>query len=408
MKNFIQKTEQFLQRMHWKAYYFLNPTESSAKETYGFKSRNSPPRISELIPFEDSMLDLIQNIEFKDVKCNSQNQMNSDIKNKIKKPDSLLIPADKTTIYSYYTMNPASYNKLIKENVTKTYKKSSDSVAEKLDAETCELVGCYLLSLLTEKYGQNIGLYRADGLAAFDKMPQEIEKIKKELCKIFRKHDLKITIEAKKTIVNFLDVTLDLQSGKCCPFTKEDNVPLHVHKKSNHPPSIPKNILDSINRWLSEISSDQECFDNAKTVYQEALNKSGYNYNLSYKESHNETQRSRRNRPRNILWYNPPYGKNVKTNVGKCFLSLTDQHFPKSNPLHKIFDRNTLKLSYSCMSNIKNIISNHNKAQINKSDPTNDSNCNCWNSSTCPMDGKCNDQNIIYQAEVTTSTSRET
>ena len=26
-------------------------------------------------------------------------------------------------------------------------------------AETCELVGCYLLSLLTKKYGQNIGLY---------------------------------------------------------------------------------------------------------------------------------------------------------------------------------------------------------------------------------------------------------
>ena len=60
------------------------------------------------------------------------------------------------------------------------------------------------------------------------------------------------------------------------------------------------------------------------------------------------------------------------------------------------------------MSNIKNIISSHNKAQINKSDATNDSNCNCQNSSTCPMDGKCNDQSIIYQAEVTTSTSKET
>ena len=101
--------------------YFLNPTESSAKEPYGVKSRNSPPRISELIPFEDGMLNLIQNIEFKDVKCHFQNQLNSDIKNKIRKPDSLLIPADKTT--NYYTMNLASYDKLIKENVTKTYKK---------------------------------------------------------------------------------------------------------------------------------------------------------------------------------------------------------------------------------------------------------------------------------------------
>lgn len=93
-------------------------------------------------------------------------------------------------------------------------------------AETCELVGwyMYLLSLLTERYGQNIGLYRDDGLAAFNKTPQEIEKIKKELCKIFRENDLKITIEANKTIVNFLDVTLDLQTGKHYPFTKEGNV----------------------------------------------------------------------------------------------------------------------------------------------------------------------------------------
>ena len=83
------------------------------------------------------MLDLIQNIEFKDVKCNFQNQMNSDIKNKIKEPNSLLIPEDKTT--NYYTMNPASYDKLIKENVTKTYKKSSDSVAEKLDGQSASI-----------------------------------------------------------------------------------------------------------------------------------------------------------------------------------------------------------------------------------------------------------------------------
>ena len=569
----IEKTEHFLRRMRWKAYHFLNPTESTTKETYGFKSRNSPPRVNELIPFEDGMLNLIQNIQFKDVKCKFQNQMNSDIKNKIKKPSKVLIPADKTT--NYYTMTPDSYDKFIKENVTKTYKKSSHSVANKLDtqsasiakqlklddrieklakneafitlkdhkpafndhptcrlinpskseigvvskhildeinsavisgtqinqwkntasvlkwfnslenkeklsficfdvcefypsinekllskaldfaskyrpisrherdiilhakrsllfssdstwekkssndlcdvtmgsfdgAETCELVGCYLLSLLTDKYGQSIGLYRDDGLAAFNKTPKEIEKIKKELCKIFRENDSKITIEANKTIVNFLDVTLDLQSGKHYPYTKEGNVPLYVHKKSNHPPSILKNIPDSINQRLSEISSDRHCFDNAKTVYQEALNKSGYNYNLSYNEPRNEIQHSRKNRPRNILWYNPPFSKNVKTNVGKCLLSLIDQHFPNSHSLDKIFNRNTLKLSYSCMTNIKTIISNHNKAQIKKSDPTNDSNCKCRNSSMCPMDGKCNDQNMIYQAEVTTTTSRET
>jgi len=60
------------------------------------------------------------------------------------------------------------------------------------------------------------------------------------------------------------------------------------------------------------------------------------------------------------------------------------------------------------MSNIKSIISNHNKAQINKSDPTNDSNCNCLNPNACPIDGNCNDLNIIYQAEISTPTAKET
>ena len=105
--------------------------------------------------------------------------------------------------------------------------------------------------------------------------------------------------------------------------------------------------------------------------------------------------------------FSPSKSQNVKTNVGKCLPYLIDEHFPSSSPLHKIFNRKTLKLSYSCMTNNKTVISNHNKAQINKPDPTNDKNCNCRNSSMCPMNGKCN-QNMIYRAEVTTSTSRET
>ena len=60
---------------------------------------------------------------------------------------------------------------------------------------------------------------------------------------------------------------------------------------------------------------------------------------------------------RNILWFNPPYSQNVETKVGKSFIQLIDQHFPKSNPLHKIFNRNTVKLSYSCMSNVKKTLS---------------------------------------------------
>ena len=157
------------------------------------------------------------------------------------------------------------------------------------------------------------------------------------------------------------------------------NIPLYVHKQSNHPPSILRNIPESIKKRLSEISSDKECFDKAKGVYQDALDKSGYKYNLSYKAPTPDSSQKSRNRQRNITWFNPPYSQNVETKVGKCFLQLIDHHFPKSNPLHKIFNRNTLKLSYSCMSNVKTIISSHNKVQISKTTDQSeeiDNNCN--------------------------------
>ena len=144
---------------------------------------------------------------------------------------------------------------------------------------------------------------------------------------------------------------------------------IHTHIKWNDKIQIDhqlKNVPESINKRLSEISSDKESFEKAKGTYQDALNKSGYNYNLTYRKPAPDTK-DRKNRPRNITWFNPPYSQNVKTKVGKCFLTLIDKHFPKSNPLHKMLNRNTLKLSYSCMNNVKAIISNHNKAVISRS-----------------------------------------
>ena len=209
--------------------------------------------------------------------------------------------------------------------------------------------------------------------------------------------------------IYFLDVTLDLKSEKHSPYMKEGNTPIYVHKQSNHPPSIIKNIPESINKRLSEISSDKECFDKAKDAYQDALNKCGHNYNLSYKVPIPKASRQNQ-RHRNITWFNPPYSQNVETKIGKCFLKLVDLHFPKSNPLHKIFNRNSLNLSYSCMSNVKTIISSHNKAQISKPVAQSEevAGCNCRKKDSCPLEGNCKIQNIVYQAEVTTPQSKET
>ena len=66
-------------------------------------------------------------------------------------------------------------------------------------------------------------------------------------------------------------------------------------------------------------------------------------------------------RKRKIIWFNPPFNANVSTNVAKTFLRLIDKHFPRSHKLNKIFNRNTVKVSYSCTENMANIKGQNNK-----------------------------------------------
>ena len=69
-------------------------------------------------------------------------------------------------------------------------------------AETCELVGSYLLSKLAPEYGNDIGLYRDDGLAASNKTPRETENIKKHICKVFSDHNRPKTYYRSKELRN--------------------------------------------------------------------------------------------------------------------------------------------------------------------------------------------------------------
>ena len=52
---------------------------------------------------------------------------------------------------------------------------------------------------------------------------------------------------------------------------------------------------------------------------------------------------SKRNRGRKVMYFNPPYSANVDTKIGAKFLQIIDTCFPPNNPLHKIFNRNTVK-----------------------------------------------------------------
>ena len=277
-------------------------------------------------------------------------------------------------------------------------------------AESCELVGAYLLHKIKEKFGSicEFGLYRDDSLGISIASPRQTELLKKDLCGIFSRYGLKITIKANKKTVNFLDVTLNLSDGKYMAYTKPGNIPLYVNRKSNHPPRIIENIPKSINKRLSEISIDENSFNQSAPLYQKALDDSGYNHRLAFTPSSTQSLYStRRKRHRNIIWYNPPFSKNVATNVGRAFLKILDEEFPENHVFHKIFNWNTVKISYSCMANLKQKIDGRNKSLLQKmTAPPILKACNCRRPADCPMAGNCLRSSVIYQATVTTEDNR--
>ena len=207
-------------------------------------------------------------------------------------------------------------------------------------------------------------------------------------------------------------MTLNLNNGSYAPYVKPNNTPLYVHRESNHPPAILKNIPLATNQRLNETSSCQQSFDAVAPIYQQALNKSGYRYTLKYDKQSRERAPETKNRARNVTWYNPPFSKHVATNVGKKFLSIVRGTFTNGHPLKQIFNKNTLlvKLSYSCMPNLQAKISSHNKAILRKTHENKDEHqpCNCRDKSACPLNGECLTTNLIYQATVETNTAKET
>ena len=93
--------------------------------------------------------------------------------------------------------------------------------------------------------------------------------------------------------------------------------------------------------------------------YKDDLKESGFSEALNYIAP--TTNKEQKNRKRKIIWFNPPFSKSVKSNIGRIFLRLLSKHFPRNHTMHKIFNRNTVKISYSCLKNISSIISSHNR-----------------------------------------------
>ena len=123
-----------IKRVRWKAYFFLNDTKNESNESnnisgtqnnhdsnFGFKTKNTPPQCAELQKFEEDLFNLARNLQFKKTNSQFQNELKSDV-SRIKSDPNVLVFADKTS--NIYQFSKSDHNKLLKENVTKTYKKA--------------------------------------------------------------------------------------------------------------------------------------------------------------------------------------------------------------------------------------------------------------------------------------------
>ena len=199
-------------------------------------------------------------------------------------------------------------------------------------AETCEIVGLFLLYSIGEMFNKkDIGLYRDDDLACFENNDgHQNDKIRKELIKIFQRNGLKLDIKCNLKVVDYLDITFDLITGSYKPYRKPNNDTRYINSKSNHPPTILKQIPTAISNRISTNSSNEEIFKNSAPYYNNILKESGYKEKLQFQPNkHHPT--SRRYRSRNIIWFNPPYSINVETNVARRFLNLVKKTFQQTS-----------------------------------------------------------------------------
>ena len=78
------------------------------------------------------------------------------------------------------------------------------------------------------------------------------------------------------------------------------------------------------------------------------------------------------------------------------FLQLIDTHFPPANKLHKVFNRNAFKVSYSCTENISQITKGHNK-KVTQIKRHHQIECNPHIKTECPRNGDCRKEDVIYK-----------
>lgn len=101
------------------------------------------------------------------------------------------------------------------------------------------------------------------------------DAMRKELEKLFKYNDFRITVEIDFKCVDFLDVQFDLSENKYIPYRKPNDTPMYINEDSNHPPpNVIKQILKMASIRLNQFSCNEAEFKKAVVYYPQVLHSS--------------------------------------------------------------------------------------------------------------------------------------
>ena len=77
-----------------------------------------------------------------------------------------------------------------------------------------------------------------------------------------------------------------------------------------------------------------------------------------------------------------------------------NRHFPKGSRLSKSFNSDKVKISYSCIPNMNDIVKAHNKKVLAGVEMNRSRSCNRRRKDQCPLEGNFQAKSIVYRATV--------
>ena len=247
-KLLLAKTSEFIERLRWKVFFKLHPEakKSDVPDTFGFRTSKAAPQSKEIAEFEKGLINLVTNVKFKN---SPKSSFQKELQNKvaeIKSSNKVFLLADKTT--NIYKVDPEEYNKLLSENITKDYRKSSDQDVKAVNKEAKEIAEKLKIADRVEMHGESSAYITIkDHKDNFQDNPKcrlinpaksEIGKISKQILeKLNMEIREKTNLKQWRSTNNALDFFNKLEDKQHLKFLQLDIVEFY--------PSISSELLDN-------------------------------------------------------------------------------------------------------------------------------------------------------------------